>query len=105
MMWWCLAELITALRAQPQDKKVRLGFCNPHSYRGFYDELAFEPLSDTTVGEMLTCAEKAVGSTYTGYKGGEYEMWPHTRVWINDPPHPRPLYHGPYSFRYRDSSL
>ncbi|NED83520.1 hypothetical protein G3I76_25935, partial [Streptomyces sp. SID11233] len=48
------------------------GFHHPHSYRGFYEELAFEPTGRTTVGEMLAAALDAHGTTYVGWKGGEY---------------------------------
>lgn len=69
-----LAHLIEFLEKQDSDTPVKMGFNNPHSYRGYYSELAFEPCENTTVGEMLECAKSANGATYHGWKGGEYEM-------------------------------
>ena len=69
-----LRDLIRVLKQERPDKIVPLGFHAPHSYRGIYAELAFEPKEGTTVGEMLACAEQALNTTYTGYKGGEYTM-------------------------------
>jgi hypothetical protein len=69
-----LQDLIDFLSTRDQSKVVPLGFANPHSYRGSYDELAFEPRRDVTVGEMLQSAKEALGKVYQGYKGGDYEM-------------------------------
>ncbi len=52
------------------------------SYRGYYDELAFEPQDDVSFGEMLAHAKAAMGATFTGYKGGEYTMESYTPCWI-----------------------
>ena len=77
-----LSELIKFLKKHDQSTVVPLGFGSPHSYRVYYDELAFEPREDTTVGEMLDSAEQALGATYMGYKGGEFTMCEHTNVWL-----------------------
>lgn len=69
-----LHELIEELEKHDPNKRVRNGFQNPHSYRGYYDELAFEPCFETTVGAMLKAAKQAVGETYQGWKGGDYTM-------------------------------
>lgn len=69
-----LKELIAALEKADQIKVVPMGFHNPHSYRGTYSELAFEPKENATVAEMLASAKSALGSTYEGWKGGEYTM-------------------------------
>lgn len=69
-----LGELIDTLKRYPEDQVVPLGFSNAHSYRGYYDQLAFEPATNTTVGTMLREAEYAVGGTFQGWKGGEYTM-------------------------------
>ena len=73
-----LQELIDILKTCDPSKEVD-GFGNPHSYRGYYDELAFEPMR-TTIGEMLAAAESADGCSYTGYKGGSFEMDGDTQV-------------------------
>lgn len=77
-----LGELIQRLKEAPRDFRVPFGFHEPHSYRGYYDQLAFEPTTNVTVGEMLDAAESALGETFTGYKGGDYTMGEYTDVWI-----------------------
>jgi len=77
-----LQELIEELSRYDPQQRVPLGFREPHSYRGYYDELAFEPVPDTTVGAMLAAAKEALGATYTGYKGGDYTMNAYTQVWL-----------------------
>ena len=49
---------------------------NPHSYRGYYNQLSFEPDREAsqTVEETLKLCESLVGNVYIGWKGGEYEM-------------------------------
>jgi hypothetical protein len=69
-----LKELIEELEKHHPAKHVPLGFGRPHSYRGYYEQLAFSPVENTTVGDMLNAAKTAMGKTFTGYKGGEYEM-------------------------------
>lgn len=77
-----LGELITALEAADPTLVVADGFTRPHSYRGYYNELAFEPAANVTVGQMLADAQSALGATYQGWKGGDYTMDEHTDCWI-----------------------
>jgi hypothetical protein len=77
-----LKQLIETLEKHDPAKRVPLGFGRPHSYRGYYSDLAFEPVENTTVGGMLTAARSAMGATYTGYKGGEYQMDEWTTCWL-----------------------
>lgn len=77
-----LEDLIAELEKHNPDKVVRLGFTNPHSYRGDYMDLAFEPAENVRVGDMLTDARSALGTTFHGYKGGEYTMHGHTDCWL-----------------------
>lgn len=77
-----LGELIEFLEKRDPNKVVKLGFYHPHSYRGYYDQVAFIPVSDTTIGEMLKEARSALGTTYTGWKGGEFTMGAYTDCWI-----------------------
>jgi hypothetical protein len=77
-----LGELIEILEAAPQDKIVRFGFAEADSYRGYYEELAFEPAENVLVADMLREAKQAMGKTYQGYKGGDYTMTAHTPCWI-----------------------
>lgn len=64
------------------DRVIANGFENPHSYRGYYDELAFEPSTNVPLDKMLSEAQSALGRTFMGYKGGNYVMSEHTRVWL-----------------------
>lgn len=79
-----LKEYIKRLEAADPKQEVALGLGNPHSWRGSYDELAFEPVGNTTVGEMLAEARKALGATYTGYKGGDYTMNADTTINVDN---------------------
>lgn len=77
-----LGELIAALEQEPPDKVVAVGFADPHSYRGYYHDVAFEPLRNTTAGAMLAAARAALGATFDGWKGGQYTMTRRTDVWL-----------------------
>lgn len=67
-----LGTLIETLKTKDPDKVVLNGFGEGMSWRGSYDEAAFEPVERTTYGEMLKHAEALLNSVQTGYKGGEY---------------------------------
>lgn len=77
-----LKDLIEWLEEQPLNTKVPVGFGSPHSFRGYYTDLAFVPMENTTVGQMLAAAKSAVGAVYFGWKGGEYTMHEYTRCWL-----------------------
>jgi hypothetical protein len=77
-----LGELIAALEAAPADRIIRNGFESPHSYRGWYERLAFEPANNIRVGDMLDDARGALGRVFMGYKGGDYRMYGHTEVYL-----------------------
>lgn len=79
-----LGELIQELKQMNPDAVVTHGFGEPRSYRGSYDELAFEPKERANIGDMLGYAEYALGRTFEGYKGGSYEMYEHTVCWISE---------------------
>ena len=53
-------------------KKV-FGFHNPHSYRGYYCQLCFEPIF-STIEEMLESAKSALNKSFFGRDGDEYLM-------------------------------
>lgn len=78
-----LAELIDTLERYPSEQEVRHGLGNPHSYRGYYEQLAFEPIRDTSVGQMLDAANSCVGRSFAGWKGGDFVMTPDTQVWLS----------------------
>lgn len=82
-----LSELITALEAEDPARVLPLGFANPHSYRGYYEQLAFEPAADVTIGDMLKAAKSALGATYEGWKGGDFTMHKYTDCWLAEQGH------------------
>lgn len=67
------------------ERVVPLGFARPHSYRGYYEDLAFEPAENVTVRSMLEAARSAIGQTFGGWKGGDYTMDEWTTVWLASP--------------------
>ena len=77
-----LKSLIDLLSKLPPDAVVSNGFGEPMSYRGYYDQLAFEPKDHARIGDMLAHAKSALGATFTGYKGGEFVMHECTECWI-----------------------
>lgn len=77
-----LKDLIKFLEQQDPSLIVPVGFTHPHSYRGYYYDLAFEPEENVTVGQMLGAAKGAMGKTFTGYKGGEFTMGDYTDCWL-----------------------
>lgn len=82
-----LDELIAALERLDPELVVPFGFHNPHSYRGYYDELAFEPAENVTVGSMLDASRSALGTTYEGWKGGDFTMRGYTTCWLAEEGH------------------
>lgn len=75
------------------------------SYRGFYDHLAIECSdavhgatdiddreahaevhirSDATVRDLSEALYLATFETFVGYKGGHYEMYPNTDIWVSE---------------------
>ena len=78
-----LEDLITALEAADPNLVLPDGFTNPHSYRGDYMDLAFEPAANVTVAAMLADARSALGTTYQGWKGGDFEMRGDTWCWLS----------------------
>lgn len=77
-----LGELIKYLEKQDQSFIAPEGLSYPHSYRGYYECLAFEPKSDVKVADSLELARKCLGKTFHGYKGGQYLMNEYTDVYL-----------------------
>lgn len=78
-----LGGIIARLEREDPATVLPIGFANPHSYRGDYADLAFEPVRDISVDEVLAAARSALGATFEGYKGGEFTMAEHTDCWIS----------------------
>lgn len=78
-----LDDIITTLAAEDPTRVLPYGFDNPHSYRGYYEDVAFEPATDISVGDMLEAAQSALGATYTAWKGGEFQMAGYSDCWLS----------------------
>jgi hypothetical protein len=69
-----LGTLIRLLETLPPDRVCPVGLHKPHSWRGIYSSLAFEPGPPMPVRQILNAARQCVGRSFEGYKGGEYAM-------------------------------
>lgn len=76
-----LGGLIVRLKEMSPDA-VMEGLCSPHSYRGYYTDLAFERFGTCTAHENLETVQACMGETFTGYKGGEFLMDGSAPIWI-----------------------
>jgi hypothetical protein len=77
-----LGRLIERLEALPPETPVSLG--KPHSYRGYYEDLAFDAHDTRTAGEALAVCRRCMGKVFCGYKGGDFQMGELTPVWRAD---------------------
>lgn len=77
-----LRDLIDWLEKQNPDAIVPHGFGSPMSYRGNFQDLAFEPVKNARLGDMLLHARSALGRTFDSYKGGGFTMREYTDCWI-----------------------
>lgn len=72
-----------ALKSDPLGFGLEAAYRGFDSYRGYYDRLALEPGSGIyTAGLLLDDARRAVGASFTGYKGGRFRMDESTPVYI-----------------------
>lgn len=76
-----LGELIGTLKLAPPDRPIVMGLRKAHSYRGIYENVAFQIGEETNVKAMLAEACKGL-DTFTAWKGGDYTMTEKTPVWI-----------------------
>lgn len=83
-----LGELTEMLEANP-GSLVRvngsrgLDATSEHSYRGYYDDLAFEESDEPAAsGAVLAACERAASDVYQGYKGGDFRYGPETPLWL-----------------------
>jgi hypothetical protein len=67
-----LGEVIAILESLDPDRVLKNGFHFAHSYRGYYDQVAFVPIEGITVRAVLMACWDALTGTFTGWKGGEY---------------------------------
>jgi hypothetical protein len=83
-----LGGLVKVLEDKPADLLVEYDNgsspSGPESYRGYYCDLSFPPSSTPiTVAELLREARDAIGSTFEGYKGGDFVMRENTPLWAS----------------------
>lgn len=77
-----LGNLIAALEALPAGATIKY-IGEPHSYRGYYCDLAFEPRAGRRLAaDVLKECTDAMGKVFGGYKGGDFVMGARTPVWI-----------------------
>jgi hypothetical protein len=88
-----IGKFIELLEKQDKNYSITFDFCDfvPtsfDSYRGFYEQLALGYSDDhsqkATVATLLEKARVAQYQTYTGYKGGSYQMTPETPLWCDN---------------------
>lgn len=79
---WTLGQMIEALEALPEDMPVE-AIGELESYRGYYSDLSFDTgsTSHPTVVDVLEDCREAMGSSFTGYKGGDFWMTGNTPLW------------------------
>lgn len=78
-----LGQLIAALSQLPADL-LMANLRNPHSYRGYYCDLAFERAEGTRLaGDLLAECRAAMGEVFEGYKGGDFVMGRNTPLWVS----------------------
>lgn len=90
-----LGEYIAKLEKLPPAANIELDFGGAvptrlDSYRGYYSELALGydgtyGATLPTVKQLLNDAQKANGSTFTGWKGGDYTMRDSTSIFVANP--------------------
>lgn len=79
-----LGGLIAALEAMPDGVDVANLFY-PHSYRGYYCDLALERAEGTRpAAGLLADCRAAMGETFQGWKGGDYMMGKTTPLWVSE---------------------
>jgi hypothetical protein len=78
-----LCNYIDLLKKYDPNQVLPIGLGNPHSWRGSYYELAFEPVQNISIGEMLETAGRCIGRTFSGWKGGDFEMHEYTTIHID----------------------
>lgn len=78
-----LGKLIDLLKEIDGERLIQ-GIIEPHSYRGYYIDLAFEPMEGkpNSVEGALGIAKSCMGEIFTGYKGGDFQMGRNTPLFI-----------------------
>lgn len=76
-----LGEVKAAFDAlENNDFVFTYAFNKAHCYRGYYNEVAFQPAKFVSLAEVKTSLNAALFDTFVAYKGGEYEYDENTPV-------------------------
>lgn len=78
-----LGDLIACIQKLTPGQMIT-GLHRPHSYRGYYSDLAFEAGDKRSAADTLAMLRECMGKEFTGYKGGEYHMHAGTPCWQAD---------------------
>jgi hypothetical protein len=79
-----LGKMIDRLAQMPPEATID-AIEYPHSYRGYYCDLAFERREGRILASnALIICKSAMGEVFEGYKGGDYQMGRNTPVWLAD---------------------
>lgn len=79
------------------------GLGSEGSYRGYYEDISFQPTeTPTPASGVLNACKRGLSNTYHGYKGGEYRYDRNTPTWL--------AFHGScgpaiVSGEYRDGAI
>lgn len=77
-----LGKLIAALESMPEGTFVA-NLHSPHSYRGYYSDLAFKQEDGTRpAADLLADCRACMGQSFEGYKGGNFVMGALTPLWV-----------------------
>lgn len=81
-----ISSALEILNQYDKNKIVELGWGEDsgHSNRGYYSDLGLEPQYNVTIGEMIDELKNCVGRTFTGWKGGEFEMDMNTDIHLSN---------------------
>jgi len=83
-----LGELVAHLESANPDAVVKFedgSFPGDFaSYRGYYRFVAIDHGPECTVAQFLPKAREAIGTTFEGYKGGDFTMTNFTPVWVSE---------------------
>lgn len=81
-----LGKMTDRLALLPPETLIE-GSASPHSYRGYYCDLAFEPSDNRnriTASVALALCKGAMGEVFQGYKGGDFQMGRNTPLWLSN---------------------
>lgn len=81
-----IGSALDILNKYDKNKIVPLGwgFGSAHSNRGYYSDLGLEPKTNVTIGEMIEELSNSIGKTFTGWKGGEFDMDENTDIHLSN---------------------